>query len=222
MNVKISELKDRVGTAIPGVQGKIIAVFPPKEGTGAKGKWKVQNINIEDATGKIKCSLWNCQTFTEEVKGREIQFFSVGSRGKLVGVSVKLNEYNDKNGVAQKSVQVEVSKSDNIKWADSSIQDHPEDNEPSRNIEDMPSNEPKMPHKSSESLKRDKTPSDRIKQFGKLYEIAWNESIKVSNKFSDRGEFPKDLTKDIATTFFIQAVREGLADKMDLEEDADF
>lgn len=189
---------------MPGVQGKIVGVFPPKEGTGAKGKWKVQNITIEDSTGKVRCSMWGMMTFEEDSKGREICFQSIGSNGKLKGVSVKMNVYVDKHGVQQQSIQVEVAKPENVRWADEAVQEDAAEPREAPKAQTTTYRDPVLPKPSQ------KSPEARIAQFAKLYTLCFNQALKI-----DIGVAPKEVIKDIASCLFIQSVREGLADKMD-------
>lgn len=201
--IKIADLKSRVGTVIPGVKGIIVSVFPPKEGKGEHGAWKLQNISIEEDGVKTQVTLSGLETLSENDKGKEIQFESKGTKFGLKGVSVEEREHNGKTYMG-----VKITKTAQIRWvgASESVQEDAVDNEPktatelNKALDNHFKNRPNV-----------KTPQERIKQLGSLYDLCLIEASKVPN--IELGD-----VKDVASCFFISAMREGLADKMEVEE----
>lgn len=86
------------GDPISGVKGKILDVYEFKTGNKGDKDWSVQNIMIQDRTGKVKVVLWNQQEIRKSSKGREI-FILTGRHSKTnkpIGLEMEEQEYQGK------------------------------------------------------------------------------------------------------------------------------
>ena len=88
--MNISELKKSVGIQGIDVTGRVTKVFPRKEGTGDKGAWTLQRIELSDSTDSIICVLSNRKECPASFEGKTVAIFSpyVSKAGGKVGVRV--------------------------------------------------------------------------------------------------------------------------------------
>lgn len=95
------------GTPVDGLLVKIDKVWgPPKPVAGKFGPTSVQNISLIDVAGnKIRCSVWGKPDLTPNT-GYDVAIQSVNGKG----LKVVHKPWNDKNGVAQKGIELEISK----------------------------------------------------------------------------------------------------------------
>lgn len=222
--VKIGELSTRIGTVIPSIQGRIVNVFPPKTGKSEHGNWKLQSISIQDESGKCQVTLSGIEdTLTEEHKDMEIHLESKGTKFGLKGVTCEEREWSDsKTGQVKKSIGLKVTKTALIKIPGMEMvqqdakDDIPMDFKPlDKGIDERM----KLPKDFSNNKTPSTTlPEERIAQYRELYDLCFSQATRVN--ITDEKERPTlDLIKDISTTFFIQACKEGLADKMEVKEE---
>lgn len=213
--IKIADLKSRVGTVIPGVKGIIVSVFPPKEGKGEHGAWKLQNISIEEDGVKTQVTLSGLETLSENDKGKEIQFESKGTKFGLKGVSVEEREHNGKTYMG-----VKVTKTAQIRWvgASESVQEDAVDND----------SEPKTATELNKALdnhfktpRNIKTPQQRMGQFIGLFYLSLKE-VRAQNDPDLDAIMNEDNLFKAAMFAAIQGVKEGLADKIQVEEHDEF
>lgn len=220
--IKIAEIKDRVGTSIPSISGTIVAVFPSKSGKGQHGQWKLQNIKIQDETGDCQVTLSGIdQDLNDSHKGKNIEFESVGTKFGLKGVTCEQRAYVDKKGNNVSTIGVKVTKTAKIRLEGAGMVQESPDDIPMTETEargvaiihkpdvDTVLQDYFKPNSSS------KSPQERIAQFGKLYTMCLIQAIKM-DETKDCPLSTSDV-KDIASCLFIQSVREGLADKMDVD-----
>lgn len=231
--VKISEIQSRIGTVIPSISGTIISVFPSKSGKGQHGNWKLQNIQIEDETGKSQVTLSSIdQDLNDSHKGKNIEFESVGTKFGLKGVSIEEREWDDKKtGQKKKTIGVKVTKTAKIRLEGAGMVQEDADDIPMGMDEDpadlrrqaasdkkattppqVVSFTPKLEQQSP------KSPQERIAQFGKLYQMCIIEAT-LSGRIDPLVVFTESDIKDIASCLFIQSMKEGLADKMQIGEE---
>lgn len=215
---KISDIEDRIGTVIPSISGTIISVFPSKSGKGQHGVWKLQNIKIQDNEGDCSVTLSGIdQDLNDSHKGKNIEFESVGTKFGLKGVSVEKRDYVNKKGDNVSNIGVKVTATAKISLEGSGmIQEDAQDDIPMAFSE---KGKPLMPYPetipSDIKVKISVSPQERIAQFGKLYSICINQADTI---IKDQ-DMQEGNLRELATTFFIQAVREGLADKMQIGEE---
>lgn len=218
--LKINQIQERIGTVIPSISGTIVSVFPAKEGKSQHGAWKLQNIQIEDETGKAQVTLSGMeQSLNESHKGKHVAFESIGTKFGLKGVTVEEREWTDKAGNNKKTIGLKVTKTAKIILEGAGmVQEDAPDEIPMAFSE---KGKPLMPYPEKTHTEPtrapSKSPQDRIAQFGKLYKLCYEQAEEI-DLFAINGE----LKKDVATTFFIQSVREGLADKMEVEGEEPF
>lgn len=192
------------------VLAKVTAVFDRKTGEGQYGPWSLQNGTIEDETGKMKVVFKQLPS-QDSLVGKTMIFKSMEGKHGLKGCEVKKNEYNGKT-----TLELHVSKA--VLIVTSGEEDNVSLVTPSTR---MPQNEPVEAPQAPirhEALKLGiATAKNRLTQLAGLYDLCWKTVMAM--------EFKKDLEeqvegadaemlKDVATTLFIQATREGLSDKM--------
>lgn len=208
--VKIKELESRVGTVIPSIQGRIVSVFPPKEGKGEHGAWKLQNISIEDDTGKCQVTLSGLpDSLTDLHKGKEISLESSGTKFGLKGVSVEKRDYTNKEGKEISAIGLKVTKTANIKFPGmEGYQEHPQ--EESRNEPEPGSNWDTIKSQPQVNSVRNKAnPEERLNQLRDIYEACLQKAGEIEGLQEIR---------EVASCLFIQAVREGLTVESKVEE----
>jgi hypothetical protein len=208
--VKIKELESRVGTVIPSIQGRIVSVFPPKEGKGEHGAWKLQNISIEDDTGKCQVTLSGLpDSLTDLHKGKEIYLQSCGTKFGLKGVSVEKRDYTNKEGKEISAIGLKVTKTADIRFPGmEGYQEHPQ--EESRNEpEPVSSADTNKSLPRVNSLRNTANPAERLNQLKNLYEVCLHKAEEIEGL----GD-----TREVASCLFIQAVREGLTVESKVEE----
>lgn len=215
---KSADLKTRIGTVIPSIEGKIVSVFPPKEGKGQHGDWKLQNIVIEDETGKTQVTLSGVDTVSELCKGRNIYFESVGTKFGLKGVSCEESSYVDKkSGSPVTKVGVKVTKTAVIKLEGQDVvQNNPEENVVGLSTGFTGYNAPsivKTLEIKQNPPQASTTPNlvDQMKRYEVLYQKCIERAVNVKKPtiHGDK-ELSEDNQKDIASCFFIQAIKDGL------------
>lgn len=100
----IKEAMERVGETIACIQGKIIACYNHEQKSGQHGDYSLQHLEIQDSTGKMRCSLFD-QRDLKAFKGKNIILTCGKNKNdKLAGVAV---EERDNKG--KKSIELKVS-----------------------------------------------------------------------------------------------------------------
>lgn len=99
------------GTPVDGLLVKIDKVWgPPKPVNGKYGQTSVQNISLIDVAGnKIRCSVWGKPDLTPNT-GHDVAIQATNGKG----LKVVHKPWTDKNGVAQKGIELEISKDVNL------------------------------------------------------------------------------------------------------------
>lgn len=215
--VKISEIQSRIGTVIPSISGSIVAVFPSKSGKGQHGAWKLQNIKIQDSTGDCAVTISGMdQDLNDSHKGKNIEFESVGTKFGLKGVSVEKRDYVNKKGENVSTTGVKVTSTAKIRLEGAGmVQESPDDLDMSPPTEKSADSGFRYPDNTSIDKPRpvtSKSPQERIAQFGKLYRLC----VQMADTIIKENDLQEEDKRELSTTFYIQASREGLADKMEL------
>lgn len=107
----LAELKNQVGQDIELIEGKVSAVYPQKTFNRKDGSTgSVQNILIEDDTGKIRCVLWDRAELEVFYVGQDISIQSnPRKKGNVTyanAPAIEENTYNNKT-----TAQVKVGRS---------------------------------------------------------------------------------------------------------------
>jgi len=210
MNIK--QAQELVGSTIPRIEVKVCGISDRKTGEGQYGPWSLQSGTIEDTSGKMKV-LFKQLPCQAKLAGRTLVFKSMEGKHGLKGVEVKKGkEYKGRSEVelhvSNAALIVGVEEEPNVVIA-------PPSTRMPKTFSEILEKESQMPQDASLGHEDRKMgvgiAKNRITQYAGLYDICWKAAVKV---LSDQGGNSSELTKDIATTFFIQATREGLADKM--------
>lgn len=198
-----------VGMVIPRIEARVTKLYPRREGEGKYGAWSLQGGMIEDSTGVMKV-LFKQLPSQEKLVGKTLIFKSMEGKHGLKGLEVKKSEYNGKT-----SLELNVS-------SVALIVGSPEEESNVSQVEPstrMPQNETQTALEaiSSHNVHEDRklgiaTTKNRLTQLAGLYDLCWK-TVEGMEMYSNIDK-NSDLKKDIATTLFIQASREGLADKM--------
>lgn len=197
--VTIKEAQDMVGQVIPRIEGKITHLYPRQQKTGAKGTWFQQKGSIEDATGKMTIVFNDSPEQTFRLGKSFIFKSSTNNRGMS---GVKVNSWEGKQGT---NIELVITATALILTSDEEA--HVSQATPSTRmtIADI---SPKPHQEVKDGMAMAK---NRLTQLAGLYKLTY----KTAEAIADDNELIEDAQiKDIATTLFIQAVREGLADKM--------
>lgn len=209
--VTIAEAKTKVGFVIEGVTGVVQKIFPRKTGETAKnGKtftWSIQNGELSDDTGIIKFTIFGAvDEMPQSWKGKTITFLSTQGRGGWNGVFVENNEYNGKV-----TVQLKIDKT--AKVVEGTPQEAFENNQISsgngtRNDQNVgliqtqhiPPNNTLKPNL-----------DEMIGKYGFLYQKCVEQAAKIE------GVTEESNIKDVATTFWIQSMRDGLINNIECD-----
>lgn len=201
----IKQVQDMVGMTVSRIEAKVTGVFDRKTGEGQYGPWSLQNGTIEDETGKMKVVFKQLPS-QESLVGKTMAFKSMEGKHGLKGVEVKANEYKGKTTlelhVSKAALIVENGEESSVSMVTPSTR--------------MPQNEPPMaseaPIRHEDRKLGIATAKNRLTQLAGLYDLCW-ETVGHMKVYEDT-EGGMELHKDVATTLFIQASREGLACKM--------
>lgn len=197
---------------IPRLTAKVAVVYDRKTGAGQHGEWSLQGGQIEDSDGGKMKILFKQLPDQSKLVGRTLIFKSMETKHGLRGIEVKNNEYKGKT-----TIELHVSKAALIVGSQEE-EDTVSQVDPSTR---MPQNESveglHVPIRHEDRKLGIATAKNRLTQLAGLYDLCWKTVLAM--------EFKKDLEeqvegadtemlKDVATTLFIAAQREGLADKM--------
>lgn len=205
--VHIKDIESRIGTVIPSISGRITSIFPPKEGKGVHGDWKLQNISMEQDGFKCQVTLSSCETMPEDMKGTEIYFESVGTKFGLKGVSVEKREFKDKSGNDKTTIGLKVTKTAVCKVGGEATHPIVEKLHEAVNGGKSQQNSTQTNVGSKNGISLD----DKIVQYRKLYGICARNADTVIKEY----DFSEEDYREITTTFFIQAVRDGLHNQLE-------
>jgi hypothetical protein len=203
----IEQAKGMAGKQIARIEATVVSVYDRKTGEGQYGPWSIQSGLIRDDTGEMKIVF---KQFPDRSKlvGKKLVFKSMEGRNGLKGIEVKNNDYKGKI-----TPELHVTKTALIIGAEE--EPYVSQVEPSTRI---PQNEPERPIEAVNPalLHEDRklglaTAKNRLTQLAGLYDMCWKTVRGMDLKEED---LSSEEFKDIATTLFIQASREGLADKM--------
>lgn len=85
------------GFTPPGIKVKVLRVFDHKSGETDKGPWSFQDVEVEDASGKGRLKLKNCDALPSEKAGKELILTANQSKQHgLTGLKVAHEEYQGK------------------------------------------------------------------------------------------------------------------------------
>lgn len=206
--IKIAEAQEMVGMVLPRVEGVLVTLYDQKTGEKDGKPWAMQNGVIEDDTGGMKIVFSGHDAISLLMKGQRIQLEAFTSKQHgLVGIKVKENTWKEKT-----TKEIWVTGTAKILFPD--VQDAPHD-------EDAPkaSTAPKtesydrkwIPSRPKANVDAFDAASDRVAQYRMMYEICWKEAVAFMGKTKLAGLVDDgDDTRQVATSFFINAVREGL------------
>lgn len=204
--VTIEQIKrEMVGQVIPRIEAKVLKVYDRKTGVGQYGEWSLQNAEIQDSTGKMKV-VFSQVGSQSSLEGRTVVFKSMASKHVLKGVQAQENDYKGNVTVELKvtnaALIVGSDEEQNVSQVESSTRP-PMDSRITPLIDEKPSHEAL---KQGVALVR-----NRMTQIAGLYSLSYKTALIVKQA---NMAIKDEEVKDIATTLFIQASREGLADKM--------
>ncbi|MEM4247636.1 MAG: hypothetical protein QXH80_00010 [Candidatus Nanoarchaeia archaeon] len=191
----LEEAKQRVGEIVPAIKCVLSKLYERKSGTNNVGEWSIQNGELSDSTGILRVMFNGRDEIPEEYVGKEIILSSTMSKHGMYGVKVEEEEYKGK-----KYVQVRVSQAAAI----SLFEEKAVVEKAKENMNRFLKNEAK---KDGNGIK---VARERLMQLTNM----WDLSFDAATFLQQQKKFDAVLVKDIATTLFIQAVREGLANNM--------
>lgn len=85
------------GFTPPGLKVRVVRVFDQKSGEGEKGPWSFQDVEVEDASGKGRLKLKNCEPLSPDRQGKELILTANQSKQHgLTGLKVAHEEYQGK------------------------------------------------------------------------------------------------------------------------------
>lgn len=215
--MKINALKEMVGAVVPEVSGTIIKLWPRKNGATNGKEWSLQGGTIKDETGEIDFTIWNRNELPQSLRNVSLTFkAAMGMKGGLLGLKVAKNKKDPSK------IGLDVDAKAMISDKENSIQNDPVDDidmsPPSEKRVEAPQASPTTTNNNS------KSPQERIAQFGKLYKLC----LKTACAATEVGQEDYDIimdgsdVKDVASCLFISAMKEGLADKMELNSNEPF
>lgn len=92
------------GFTAPEVEFAVVRVYPPQERSGMNGSFTIQNIQVQDSSGKHYIQLTNVTSVDLNV-GDKFRVASIKSdRGGLVGI--RRSQYTTKNGEVREQVTI--------------------------------------------------------------------------------------------------------------------
>lgn len=201
---------DKNGLAIPRIEAKVVALYDRKTGKSQHGEWSLQSGFIEDSTGKMKV-LFKQLPPQDKLVGRTLIFKSMEGKHGLKGVSVKKNEYQGKTtlelNVTEVALIIAAGEEDGVSLVEPST----------RMPQNDPVEAPEAPIRNEDRKLGIAMAKNRLTQLAGLYDLCWKtvEGMDLHSKAIEESEILDiELHKDIATTLFIAAQREGLTDKM--------
>lgn len=211
---KINEAKEMIGQQIPRIIGTLTKVYDRKTGEGKFGPWSLQNGELQDETGVVSIVFSGLPDMTDK-RGQEITFRSNQSKKGLTGIVMEENTYN---GVTKP--QLKVSASALILDGEEIEKTHGgtvEKVEPKEIVGEEPESKPvnRLPQTNGNGHHVDgaQVVRKRLMQYANLRELCDNAASFLYSKDAMSAE-DKQIIKDVASCFFIQALREGLADKL--------
>jgi hypothetical protein len=207
------------GTPIPRLVGRLEMAWERKEGVGDYGPWSSQSGLISNEDGsKMVFTVWNKPEIPKSYAGKTLIFRS--GTGKKPTMTLK-SDYKDKSkrtlNVSKSCfVMTEEEETDDIPMGDpeprKEAQYDVRDKERARDVEDYHKSlhaKPKGSLVSNNGLDQDFV-RHRLMQFSNLYKVSYGAA-----KFAVNGKaLDEEYVKDVATTLFIQACKENLADKL--------
>lgn len=219
----IQQALTEIGRPIPRIEARLDEVYERKTGEGQYGPYSFQNGEISDATGKMKVVFANCENM-ERLRGNTVVFKSMQTaKHGLKGVEVKEGkEYKGKIPIelkvskaalvvtSQEEGSVQMAAPANIAMNTAMTATEARKLAPQANVEPMKAN----PEDRKLGLALAK---NRMTQLAGLYDLCWKTVLSMDFKkdLEEQGDISDmGMLKDVATTLFIQATREGLADKM--------
>lgn len=205
----IEQAKGMVGMVLLRLQARIKHLYPREQKKGPKGPWFQQKGYIVDETGEMVIVFNEVPDQGFRVGTNVIFKATTGPKGTH-GVQVK--SWQGNKGT---NIELVITKSAIIVGSQEE-EGSVSQVEPSTR---MPQNEPQMPLEaiSSPNVHEARklgiaTAKNKLTQYAFLYDLCWK-TVEGMEMYSniDRNN---DLKKDVATTFFIQSVRDGLDQKM--------
>jgi len=210
MNTIQQILERQPGEIVAGIKGVLKTLYPQKTGesqgdNGERFKWGMQNGSITQNGQEIKVTFSNREEIPVESRGREISIESHAGKHGFQGIKVVEDTYN---GKTTKGIKVTGSAKLYIEGTGAAMREAHEEGK----------RESAPPAQASLPLPNINKARKRLMQFANLYELAW---AAASYLATDSKQWDGGQTKDVATTLFIQAVRENLADTMPFNKPLD-
>lgn len=208
----IQQALTEIGRPIPRIEARLDEVYERKTGEGQYGPYSFQNGEISDSTGKMKVVFSNCENM-ERLRGNTVVFKSMQTaKHGLKGVEVKEGkEYKGKI-----PIELKVSKAALV--VSSGEEGSVQPATPSTRIQSAPQANVEPTKANPEDRKIGLAlAKNRMTQLAGLYDLCWKTVLSMDFKkdLEEQGDVSDmGLLKDVATTLFITAQREGLADKM--------
>lgn len=205
------------GEVLSGLSGIISKVFKHRVVKAKNPKWgdsNVQDIYIKHAGVELKVSIWNHEEIPQAYIGKEVVFERQSKKGG--DLTVKAGVWNNK---ATLDVSVGKNAIFQVVGAEPHSEEGSESQEPSEERwEGKETPEPSKPVKTapthdlghSEDALNERKAIIRQVQLANLYEI----NFKAASAVAVRHGFDVGQTKELATAFFIQMLRENQQDLM--------
>lgn len=204
----IEQAKGMVGMVLLRVEAKIKHLYPREQKTGPKGNWFQQKGYIVDSTGEMVIVFNDMEDQMRRVGQVTIFKSTAGSKGTH-GVQVK--SWQGKKGtnielvISKTALVVAVDEEANVSTVTPSTR-------MPQTASDSPRNDPSNALVHEDRKLGIATAKNRLTQLAGLYDLCW-ETVGHMKVYEDT-EGGMELHKDVATTLFIAAQREGLAEKM--------
>lgn len=204
----IEQIKGMVGMVISRIEAKVTKVWDRRTGEGEYGPWSFQDGEIQDSTGSIKITFSNLPD-QRALMSKTMIFKSMETNKGLKGLEMKLSkEYKGKQDkvlqINKTALIVSNGEEPNVTLA-----------QPSTRMPQIDAGEPVEPSIKHEDRKLGiATAKNRLTQLAGLYDLCWKTVEGMELYHNSDASLEEEYHKDIATTLFIQGVREGLADKM--------
>lgn len=218
----IEQIKGMVGVTITRIQAKVTAVFDRHEGVHAQyGPWSLQNGFIEDQSGKMKV-VFDKMVNQSKLSGKTLVFKSMKGKHGVNGLKVKTDKKTGEPilNITSSSLIVGVDEESSVTTVQDSPrgQAHMDDIEVDKKINKAVATVQDRVNHEDRKLGI-ATAKNRLTQLAGLYDLCW----KTVTAMDCREDLTQtELVKDVATTLFIQAVREGLADKCPIRTTSKF
>lgn len=189
---------------LPRVEGVLVTLYDQKTGEKDGKPWAMQNGMIKDETGKMKVVFSGHDAISLLMRGQRIQLEAFTSKQHgLVGIKVKENTWKEKT-----TKEIWVTGTAKILFPD--VEGDPEPQDEPRTAAEPRTGPIGVAGKAGPcgGANGKEIASHRVAQYRMLYEICYEEAVEFGMKTEI--DYMRDDVRQIATSFWINAVREGL------------